>query len=225
MVDEGNRRALLRQRGADRRIGRTGRAIAAVHHDRHRPQRGDIEQRQNPRRIGCACLGRHVLDLARFGGGREGTGLGNPAHLGQLGRRVERPRPFAHQFHSVILDRIVRGGHRDPATSTEIRRGSVDFFGAAQAAIECVRARLVYALAQRRRQLRRALPRVVTDRDRGRAQHLDKGPADPPGDVRIDGLVEDAAQIIGFKTVQLPVTVTDFRTGRRHSVFLYNVAD
>ena len=61
---------------------------------------------------------------------REVIGFRQTLDVAQSGIAADRASPFAHQFHAVVIHRIMAGGDFDTAIYAEMERGKIDLFGA-----------------------------------------------------------------------------------------------
>ncbi len=75
--------------------------------------------------------------------GRKIVGFCQTLDVAQSGITADRTSPFAHQFHAVVIHRIMAGGNFDAAIHAEMERGEIDLFGAGHANIQHVNARIL----------------------------------------------------------------------------------
>ncbi len=86
-----------------------------------------------------------LLIATAFGfiNGRKVVGFCQTLDVAQSGIAADRASPFAHQFHAVVIHRVMAGGNFNAAIHTEMERGEIDFFGAGHANIQHIDARIL----------------------------------------------------------------------------------
>ncbi|SAJ11139.1 Uncharacterised protein [Klebsiella aerogenes] len=83
---------------------------------------------------------------------RELVFLRQALNIAQPGIAADGLRILAHQFHAVVVHRVVARGHLDTAIHPEVEGGKVDLFGTAQADIQHVGAGVHQPSGQRQLQ-------------------------------------------------------------------------
>ncbi len=83
---------------------------------------------------------------------RELVFLRQALNIAQPGIAADGLRVLAHQFHTVVVHRVVARGHLDTAVHPEVEGGKVDLFGTAQADIQHVGAGVHQPAGQRQLQ-------------------------------------------------------------------------
>ena len=92
------------------------------------------------------------------------------------------------------------GGDFNAAVNAKVEGGKVNLFGAGQANIQHVDARITQAVSQRQLQRFAGQAYVTAQHDRLRFQVFTVGAANTPGDVFIQLFAKLAANVVGFKT-------------------------
>ncbi len=121
----------------------------------------------------------------------------------------QRDRPLAHQLGAGVGLGVVRGGAHQPAVQLARADQEVQHLAAHLARVDHVRARRQQPLAVARRELRRAQAHVAPEphaqpRDRlarERAEHVREGPPDPLGEVAVDLLAVQPADVVRLEDV------------------------
>jgi hypothetical protein len=126
---------------------RAGTAVAGVHHDLQRLQRGAIHIAQQVLDVARARI--EALQAAARAGRRERVLLGQVLDLEQPRVAADRTRTLAHELHAVVVLRVVAGGDHDAAVDTLVEGGEVDLLGAALTDVEHVGTGVAQALDQR----------------------------------------------------------------------------
>ena len=78
------------------------------------------------------------LNLALALGLGEVVGVHHGLNIKQTGVGANGPRLFTHEFHAVVVTRVVAGGHHNAAVGIFVEGGVVHLFGATQADVEHV---------------------------------------------------------------------------------------
>ena len=71
------------------------------------------------------------------------VGFSQTLDVAQSGIAADRASPFAHQFHAVIIHRVMAGGNFNAAIHAEMERGEIDLFGAGHTDIQHIDARIL----------------------------------------------------------------------------------
>ena len=128
---------------------RTCRTVAGVEHQLHRFQAAGIDVTQQVVDVGIA--GSNTLVVATFChiNRREVVGFRQALHVAQTGITADGPRPFPHQLHTVVIHRIMAGGHFNTAVNAKVEGGEVNLFGARHANIQHIHPRILQPFRQR----------------------------------------------------------------------------
>src|SRR5580704_6403280 len=188
---------------------RAGRAVARVHHDPQALQFVHID------------IGEQVLDvrwndvdaaahtaLSRIA---KRAALGAGANLLKASVRADGFRLLAHEFHAVVVRRIVTGGHHDAAIVAAVEGREIDALGAAHTDVVDVHARIVKAPAQRSGETRTREPDVAPDHHALRRHELGIAASHAVGDVFVQLIGNSAAQVIGLEAADRAQVLVPWR--------------
>ncbi len=198
---EVHRDELDRQAVEDGRHGVAAHAVAGVHRDLERADRGEVDEAEQV--VGVAAqgvlLGEHAR-LHALGRDRDGVVLGGPgldqlADLGQAGVLADRGGAGPAQLDAVVLGRVVAGGeHR--AGQVELAAGVVELVGRAEPDLHHVGTVGGGALGEGQAQRRGGGAHVVADHDRGRAGDLHERGTEGPGQALVPLVRDDASDVV-----------------------------
>ncbi len=162
----------------------TGCAVAGVHHQLQRT--GEAGQ------VHVAHKVIHVLLQHRYLSQGAATGrihrrklilFRQALDIAQPGVAADGLRVFTHQFHAVVVHRVMAGRHLYPAVHAQVEGGEVNLFGPAQTNIQHVRSRIHQASGQRQLQRLAGQTHIATHHDRFRLQKFTVGASDTVGDI------------------------------------------
>jgi len=139
----------------------------------------------------------HVLlgDRPGHHGPGRRAGRHQVADLGEPGLHPDRQGVGPAELDAVVLSRIVAGGeHR--ARVAEVAGGEVELVGGGQADQDHVGAGRGRAVGERPGEVRRAGPHVVANDDGRGPGHLDERGAGAPGEVVVELVGHDAADVV-----------------------------
>src|SRR5690606_18483412 len=134
--------------------------------------------------VGSSRIQRRII--AAPGDGSETIFFRQALYIEQSGIAADRARAFAHEFHAVVIFRIVARGDGDAAIQRAVERREINFLGSAQTDIDHIDAAVAQAIGQRHLQRLAGQPDIVTDHYRTRFYHLGVGPADAVRDIFYD---------------------------------------
>ena len=202
------------QRLEDRSDHRPRHPVAAVEHDPQRPDRGRVDERER-----AAPELRADVDLlaaprlaVRLAHARDDE----RADVADAGVARQRERALAHELGPGVRLRVVRRRAHEPAVEPARADEEVEHLRPDHPGVEHVGALGQHPVAVARGQLRRAQPHVAAEPDPQRARRLAAQPRedarerapDPLGQVAVDLLAVEAADVVGLEDVG--------RDGRRH---------
>ena len=121
------------------------------------------------------------------------------AHLVEPRVAADRQRPAAHDLHAVVLRRVVRGGHDEPAVEAAVGDREVHHLGADEADVDDVGAAVAGALDRGRVQLGRRQAHVAPDRHAVRLEDLDVGAGGAVGAVGVELVGDEPADVVGLE--------------------------
>lgn len=186
-----------RQALEDRGYGVAAHAVARVHHDLERPDRGQVHEAEEVGGVVVEGVALGERSVAGGGGGR--SVLGPPFHeaadVGEAGVLAHRGGSGAAELDAVVLGRVVRGGeHR--AGHAEGSGGVVQLVGGAEADQGDVGAAGLCAPGEGAREAGRGRAHVVADDDRVRVGDLDERRAEEFGERFVPLVGYDASHVV-----------------------------
>jgi hypothetical protein len=175
-----------------------GAAVAGVDHDLQRFQSIALHVAKQVLDVGGL-----VAHHARRGGAGGDRGLvasGKVADREQAAVAADRARAFAHQFHAVVVHRVVTGGDHDAAGCLQMIRLEVDLFGATHADVDQLAAGGVKAIGQGCLQRRAAHAHVASEHHRTGSQLRRHGQADAARQIFVEFIGNAATDVVGLET-------------------------
>ncbi|CCK15078.1 conserved hypothetical protein [Cronobacter universalis NCTC 9529] len=164
---------------------RAGCAVAGVNHKLQRREVFHVDVTEQVIDIGVAQVDFFVAAAGGFIHRREVVRFGKTLHVAQAGIAANRARAFANQLHAVVVHRVVARGHFNAAVHAQMERREVNFFGAGQADIQHVDARVLQPFRQRQLQRFAGQTHIAAEHNGFRFQELAIGAADTPRDIFI----------------------------------------
>ena len=122
--------------------------------------------------------------------------LGNSPNLFQSGIAADRSGILPHQFHAVVIFRIVTGCHDDAATDLQIRSSKVDFFGATATDINHIGTAIREPFGECSTELLAAEPDIVAHHNLLRYKEFYVGPAYPVSNICIKLIRNPATNVV-----------------------------
>jgi hypothetical protein len=171
-------------------------AVRRVGHDRERGDRRRVDERQHVVDV----LREHValLDGPRRERRRELVAFSQRPDLAEAGVLAHRRGAGEAELQPVVLRGVVARG--DLRRGDPQRTGSeVDEVGRGESEVDDVHAAARGALGERFGELRGRQPAVVAERDAGGAGPVGERGPDAPGDVRVELVGDDAANVVGLE--------------------------
>ena len=110
-----------------------------------------------------------------------------------------------HDLQAVVVGRVVAAGDHDAAAGLQVLRREIEDGARYPSDVDDVAAALAQPLDERRAQLRTGVPPVAAHDKRPRAPAVCLGAdraADPPDDVRGQGIADDAPDVVGAKDMR-----------------------
>ena len=188
----------------DRADHRARHAVAAVEHDLGGSDRARVDEAQR----GVLELGVDVDVLGAAPAGRVREALGEqPRDVADAAVAAQRHRAALDELRARVRLRVVRGGAHQPAVELARADEVIEHLGADHPGVEHVRALRGHALAVTRRELRRGQPHVAPEPEPQLAHrpagelpdHARERPPDVLGDVAVDLLAVQAADVVGLE--------------------------
>jgi hypothetical protein len=184
---------------------RTGHAVATVEHHAQRADRRGIDERERARlELGVDV---HLLDAAGRDVGRGQAVDDERAHVADPGVARQRQRALAHELGARVGLRVVRGRAHQAAVELARPDEEVEHLGADHPGVQHVRALRHHPVAIPRGELWCCEPHVPPEADpqAGRrlaaqaGEHARERPADLLGDVAVELLAAQAADVVGLE--------------------------
>ena len=118
-------------------------AVPGVDHQLERREVFDVDITEQVINVSVTQI--DLLIATAFGciNGRKVVGFCQTLDIAQSGIAADRASPFAHQFHAVVIHRIMAGSNFNTAIHAEMERGEIDLFGAGHADIQHINARIL----------------------------------------------------------------------------------
>ncbi|CFZ36521.1 Uncharacterised protein [Salmonella enterica subsp. enterica serovar Typhi] len=141
--DELHRRAQRLQARFNGVNDRPRRAVAGV---KHQLQRGEIVNTDVAEQVVDVGVAHADLSVAAARGvvdRREVARFRQALNVAQTGVAAYRAGALAHQLHTVVVHRVMAGGHFNTAVHAEVEGGEVNLFGAGHTDIQHVDARVL----------------------------------------------------------------------------------
>ena len=188
-----------------------GDAVGGVHDDLVRTERADVDQLVQVLDVGRVDVARleHAVVVQR----RQVRQRLRPLlELRDTGVAAERQRAVLHELHAVVLRRVVRRGHHDPAVQPLRGDAEVQHLRRDEAEVDGRGAGRGRSGRERLDQPGRRGPGVHAGAEPGRAQLLRQGAADALGGGLVQLLRVEAANVVGLEDA--------VRDGHAPSLFL-----
>ena len=119
------------------------RAIPGVNHQLERREVFDVDITEQVINVSVTQIDLLITTAFGFINGREVVGFCQTLDIAQSGIPADRASPLAHEFHAVIIHRIMAGGNFNAAIHAEMERGEIDLFGAGHTDIQHIDARIL----------------------------------------------------------------------------------
>ncbi len=144
----------------------------------------------------------NLAQCARLRSGRESVALRQSADISETRIARDRLRALPDELHAVVILGIMAGRDGDAAAHTQMRRGEVNFFCAAQADVLHRDALLAEPFNQGRLDGFTGESNIVSHDDGARLNYLGVGTTDTAGDIFIQLIGNAAPHIVGFEAIQ-----------------------
>ena len=183
-------------------------AVAAVEHHLERPDRGRIDGAQRALAEGGGDVDR--LGAARRAGGRREAGGHERPDLPDAGVARQRQRALAHELRARVGLRVVRRRAHQSAVERLRADEEIQHLRADHSGVEHVRALRDHAVAIPAGELGSGQAHVAPEPDPQRArllpaqagEHAHEGAPDELGDVAVDLLAVEPADVIGLEDLE-----------------------